>query len=47
MNQKSYYKHYFVHDIEDYFPMYDTLQRDNLFSQYIKLKNYGDVEVQL
>lgn len=34
MNQKSYYKHYFVHDIEEYFPMYDTLQWDNLFAQY-------------
>lgn len=31
-NKKSYYRHYFVLDIEKYFPMYDTLQWDNMFS---------------
>ena len=29
---KTFYKHYFVNDIEKYFPMYDTLQWDNMFS---------------
>jgi hypothetical protein len=28
----TYYKHYFVRDIEKYFPMYSTLQWENLFS---------------
>ena len=30
----SYYKHYFVRDIEYYFQFYETLQWDNLFSEY-------------
>jgi len=30
----TYHKHYLIHDIEDYFPLYDTLQWDNLFSEY-------------
>jgi hypothetical protein len=29
---KSYHKHYFVNDIENYFDFYDTLQWDNLIS---------------
>lgn len=29
---KTYYDHYRINDIGDYFPMYDTLQWDNLFS---------------
>lgn len=28
----TYYKHYFVRDIEKYFPLYKTLQWENLFS---------------
>lgn len=32
-NQKSFYKHYYVLDIEKYFPLYNTLQWDNLFSK--------------
>lgn len=32
MQQKTFYKKYFVTDIEKYFKMYDTLQWDNLFS---------------
>jgi len=31
-NVVTYYKHYFVRDIEKYFPMYSTLQWENLFS---------------
>jgi len=30
---KSYHRHYFINDIEDVFPLYDTLQWDNLFSE--------------
>lgn len=30
---KSYHRHYFVNDIEKVFPLYDTLQWDNLFSE--------------
>lgn len=33
LTQPTYYKRYFVLDIEKYFPMYDTLQWDNLFSE--------------
>ena len=29
---KSFYKHYMVYDIQDYFHLYKTLQWDNLFS---------------
>lgn len=32
--QKSYYDHFMINDIEKYFPLYDTLQWDNLFSEY-------------
>lgn len=32
--QKSFYKHYVVTDIEEYFKYYDTMQWDNLFSAY-------------
>lgn len=31
--KKTYYKHYLVNDIEKYFPLYDTLQWDNMFSE--------------
>lgn len=30
--QKSFYKHYYITDIEKYFHLYNTLQWDNLFS---------------
>ncbi|MCK5027908.1 MAG: hypothetical protein KAS07_05810, partial [Candidatus Pacebacteria bacterium] len=30
--EKSFYKHYLVNDIVDYFPLYDTLQWENLLS---------------
>lgn len=33
-NMKTFYSHYIVNDIEKYFPMYNTLQWDNLFSEY-------------
>lgn len=33
-NQMTYFKHYFVRDIEKYFSLYDTLQWDNLFSEF-------------
>lgn len=32
--QQSYYKHYVITDIEKYFPLYNTLQWDNLFEDY-------------
>lgn len=32
--QKTFFKHYFIKDIEEYFKYYDTLQWDNLFSSY-------------
>lgn len=32
--QKNFYKHYLINDIEKYFPLYDTLQWDNLFGEY-------------
>lgn len=31
---RPYYSHFFIYDIEQYFPLYDTLQWDNLFSEY-------------
>ena len=31
--QKTYYEHFLIHDIEQSFPMYDTLQWDNLISE--------------
>ncbi len=33
-NMKTYFKHYFVHDIENYFGLYDTFTFDNLFSEF-------------
>ena len=30
--QKTYYKRYYLNDIENYFPLYNTLQWDNMFS---------------
>ena len=32
--RKTFYKHYFVKDITDYFTLYNTLQWDNLFSDF-------------
>lgn len=32
--EKTFYRHYLVQDIEKYFPLYNTLQWDNLFSEY-------------
>lgn len=32
MGMKTFYKWYIVSDIEDYFPLYDTLQWDNMFN---------------
>ncbi|KKL45555.1 hypothetical protein LCGC14_2354440 [marine sediment metagenome] len=32
--QKTYYKRYYVNDIETYFPLYNTLQWDNMFSNF-------------
>jgi len=32
--QNSYYSHFFVTDIEKYFPLYNTLQWDNMFSEF-------------
>ena len=34
MGQKTYYKRYYVNNIEDYFPLYNTLQWDNMFSNF-------------
>lgn len=34
--RKTYYSHYILRNVDSYFPMYDTLQWDNLFSQYIE-----------
>lgn len=34
MGMKSFYRHYYIHDIEKYFNYYDTLQWDNLISEY-------------
>ena len=31
-NSRSYYRHYLINDIEKYFPLYDTLQWENMFS---------------
>ena len=33
-SQQSFYKHYFITDIEKYFKLYDTLQWDNMFSEF-------------
>ncbi len=33
-NKRSFYSHYFITDIEKYFPLYNTLQWDNLFGDY-------------
>ncbi len=30
--QKNFYKHYYINDIEEYFPLYNTLQWDNMFA---------------
>ena len=32
MGIKTYYRHYFINDIGDYFPLYNTLQWENMFS---------------
>ncbi len=32
-NAKTFYKHYLIEDIEKYFPLFDTLQWDNMFSE--------------
>lgn len=32
--EKTFYDHYIVSDIESYFPLYNTLQWDNLFSAF-------------
>lgn len=34
MGQKTFYRRYFVNDIEEYFPLYNTLQWDNMFSSF-------------
>lgn len=34
MYSKSFYKHYYIKDISRYFSSYDTLQWDNLFSEF-------------
>lgn len=31
---QTYYRHYMINDIEDFFPLYDTMQWDNLISEY-------------
>jgi len=31
---KTYHKHYYVHELKNYFSMYDTLQWDNLLSEF-------------
>ena len=31
--QKTFYKHYIIRDIETYFPLYNTLAWDNMFSE--------------
>lgn len=33
LGEKTFYNNYFINDIEDYFPLYNTLQWDNLFSE--------------
>jgi len=32
--RRPYHRHYFIYDIETYFPLYDTEQWDNLFTEY-------------
>jgi len=34
LGMKTYHKHYFINDIEKYFPYYNTLQWENLISDY-------------
>lgn len=34
LNKKSYFKHYFIVDIDEYFPLYNTSQWQSLFSKY-------------
>ena len=34
MGSKMYYSHYYMRDTTRYFPLYDTLQWDNLFSEF-------------
>lgn len=34
MGLKTYYRHYFVNDIENFFKYYDSFQWDNLFEEY-------------
>lgn len=34
LRQNTFYKHYFINDIEDYFKFYDTYSWDNLISKY-------------
>ena len=33
-NVKNYQKHYYITDIQKYFPHYDTFQWENLISEY-------------
>lgn len=33
MREKTYYQRYMINDISKYFPLYDTLQWDNLFAE--------------
>lgn len=32
--ERSYHSHYFINDIEKYFPLYNTLSWDNMFSEF-------------
>lgn len=34
LGHKSYYRTYYIMDAEKYFPLYDTLQWDNMFSEH-------------
>lgn len=34
MKMITYYERYFINDIEKYFPLYNTMQWDNLFGEY-------------
>lgn len=34
LSHKTYHRHYLVRDIEQYFPLYNTLQWDNLFENF-------------
>lgn len=33
-NERTFYSHYIINDIERYFPLYNTLQWDNMFSEF-------------